>query len=109
MNFMTLASYAPRDGWNAYTYECESGTCDAAVARTVVEVPIALDEFALRKIARPAAQHLPLFFVVILYADNGSDPIAVRTCAPEFDSQSMVPVSTIVAKEQCRTAIGGDQ
>jgi hypothetical protein len=48
MNFMTLASYAPREGWNAYTYECESGTCDAAATRTVVEVPVALDEFAQR-------------------------------------------------------------
>jgi hypothetical protein len=48
MNFMTLASYAPRDGWNAYTYQCEGGSCDAAAARTVVEVPVALDEFAQR-------------------------------------------------------------
>ena len=48
MNFMTLASYEPREGWNAYTYECEGGTCDPAAARTVVEVPVALDEFALR-------------------------------------------------------------
>jgi hypothetical protein len=47
-NFMTLASYAPRDGWNAYTFECDGGTCDAAAARTVVEVPVALDEFAQR-------------------------------------------------------------
>ena len=48
MNFMTLASYAPRDGWNTYTYQCEGGSCDAAAARTVVEVPVALDEFAQR-------------------------------------------------------------
>ena len=48
MNYMTLAAYAPRDGWNAYTYECEGGTCDAAAARTVIEVPTALDEFAIR-------------------------------------------------------------
>jgi hypothetical protein len=48
MNFMTLASYEARDGWNAYTYQCDGGTCDAAAARTVVEVPVALDEFAQR-------------------------------------------------------------
>ncbi len=48
MNFMTLASYEPRDGWNAYTYQCDGGTCDAAAARTVVEVPVSLDEFAVR-------------------------------------------------------------
>jgi hypothetical protein len=47
MNFMTLASYAPREGWNAYSYECEGPTCGAA-ARTVIEVPVALDEFAQR-------------------------------------------------------------
>ncbi len=47
MNFMTLAGYEPREGWNAYTYECDSG-CDAAVARTVIEVPVALDEFAVK-------------------------------------------------------------
>jgi hypothetical protein len=48
MNFMTLAGYAPRDGWNAYTYLCDVGTCDPSTARTVVEVPAALDEFAIR-------------------------------------------------------------
>ena len=48
MNFMTLASYEPREGWNAYTYRCDGGTCDAAAARTVVEVPVAMDEFAIR-------------------------------------------------------------
>ena len=48
MNFMTLASYEARDGWNAYTYQCEGGACDAAAARTVVEVPLSLDEFAQR-------------------------------------------------------------
>ncbi len=48
MNFMTLASYAPREGWNAYTFECDGGTCDPSAARTVVEVPVALDEFAIK-------------------------------------------------------------
>ena len=48
MNYMTLASYEARAGWNAYTYQCDGGTCDAAAARTVVEVPVSLDEFAIR-------------------------------------------------------------
>ena len=48
MNFMTLTGYAPREGWNAYTYECDGGTCDAEASRTVVEVPVSLDEFAQR-------------------------------------------------------------
>ena len=46
MNFMTLAEYAPRDGWNAYTYVCDAGTCSGEASRAVVEVPAALDEFA---------------------------------------------------------------
>ena len=48
MNFMTLTAYAPREGWNAYTYECDTGTCDPEASRTVVEVPVPLDEFAQR-------------------------------------------------------------
>jgi len=48
MNFMTLTGYAPREGWNAYTYECDAGTCDAEASRTVVEVPVPLDEFAVK-------------------------------------------------------------
>jgi hypothetical protein len=48
MNFMTLAAYEARDGWNAYTYECDAGSCDPSLTRTVIEVPIALDEFAQR-------------------------------------------------------------
>lgn len=46
MNFMTLAAYAPREGWNAYTFVCDGGGCDPAASRTVVEVPAASDEFA---------------------------------------------------------------
>jgi len=46
LNFMTLTAYAPREGWNAYTFECDVGSCDPAGSRTVVEVPVALDEFA---------------------------------------------------------------
>ena len=45
MNFMTLSEYDAREGWNAYTFICESG-CDPAVARMVVEVPADLDLFA---------------------------------------------------------------
>lgn len=46
--YQTLAAFARRDEWNVYTYECENGTCDAAVTRTYVEVPRELDEFANR-------------------------------------------------------------
>jgi hypothetical protein len=45
---MTLAEYAPREGWNVYTFQCDAGSCDPATSRTVVEVPIELDEFAQR-------------------------------------------------------------
>ena len=48
LNFMTLTEYVPREGWNVYTFECDAGSCDPATARTVVEVPIELDEFAQR-------------------------------------------------------------
>jgi hypothetical protein len=45
-NFMTLTSYEPRDGWNAYTFECDGGGCDSGASRAVIEVPIERDEFA---------------------------------------------------------------
>ena len=48
LNFMTLSGYTVREGWNSYTFECDGGTCAPAAARTVVEVPVALDEFAQR-------------------------------------------------------------
>jgi len=46
--YQTLVGYAPRGDWNVYTYECENDTCDAAVTRTLVEIPRELDEFARR-------------------------------------------------------------
>jgi hypothetical protein len=46
--YQTLASFARRDDWNVYTYECENDVCDPAVTRTLVEVPAELDEFANR-------------------------------------------------------------
>jgi hypothetical protein len=56
MNFMTLTGYAPREGWNAYTYECDAGTCDSEASRTVVEVPVPLDEFAVKGCPRTAVR-----------------------------------------------------
>lgn len=46
--YQTLAAYGRRDEWNVYTYECENDTCDPAVTRTYIEVPVELDEFANR-------------------------------------------------------------
>ena len=37
--YQTLCSFARRDEWNVYTYECENDVCDPAVTRTLVEVP----------------------------------------------------------------------
>jgi hypothetical protein len=47
-SYQTLCSFARRDDWNVYTYECENDICDPAVTRTLVEVPAELDEFAHR-------------------------------------------------------------
>jgi hypothetical protein len=46
--YQTLSAYSRREGWNVYTYECENGICDPAVTRTLIEVPVDLDEFANR-------------------------------------------------------------
>jgi hypothetical protein len=46
LNYQTLTAYATRDGWNAYTYECDAESCDPERTRTIVEVPVAIDEFA---------------------------------------------------------------
>jgi hypothetical protein len=46
--YQTLCSYARREEWNVYTYECENDICDPEVTRTVLEVPVELDEFAHR-------------------------------------------------------------
>jgi hypothetical protein len=46
LNFMTLTEYAPREGWNTYTFQCDGGSCDPVASRAVVEVPAELDEFA---------------------------------------------------------------
>jgi hypothetical protein len=46
--YQTLMSFR-RDGeWNIYTYECENGVCERSVTRTLLEVPLELDEFARR-------------------------------------------------------------
>lgn len=46
--YQTLCHYQPGEDWNTYTYECENDRCDPAVTRTLVEVPVDLDEFSHR-------------------------------------------------------------
>jgi len=46
--YQTLAAFGQLDDRNVYTYECENEICDAAVTRTLIEVPCELDEFAQR-------------------------------------------------------------
>ena len=46
MNYQTLTTYSKREEWNVYTYECDDTLCAAANARTIVEVPAEIDEFA---------------------------------------------------------------
>jgi hypothetical protein len=46
--YQTLCSFARREEWNVYTYECENDTCPPDETRTLVEVPAELDEFARR-------------------------------------------------------------
>ncbi len=46
--YQTLSGYDRRDEWNVYTYECENDVCAPAVTRTLLEVPVELDQFANR-------------------------------------------------------------
>ncbi len=46
--YQTLSHYQRRDDWNVYTFECENDVCDPAGTRTLLEVPVELDEFAHR-------------------------------------------------------------
>ena len=46
--YQTLCSFARNGEWNVYTYECENQRCDPAVTRTLIEVPVELDDFARR-------------------------------------------------------------
>jgi hypothetical protein len=43
--YQTLSAWEPGDGYNAYTYECVDSPCEASRTRTVLEVPVILDEF----------------------------------------------------------------
>ena len=47
-NYQTLAKFERRGEWNVYTYECDNGRCEPEMTRTLIEVPVALDEFANR-------------------------------------------------------------
>ena len=46
--YQTLSGFERRESANVYTYECENDLCDPAVTRTLLEVPVELDEFANR-------------------------------------------------------------
>jgi hypothetical protein len=46
--YQTLVHFEIEDEWNVYTYECEDTECDREVTRTLLEIPIELDEFANR-------------------------------------------------------------
>jgi hypothetical protein len=46
--YQTLCGYERREDRNVYAYECENDVCDPKVTRTLVEVPVELDEFARR-------------------------------------------------------------
>ena len=46
--YQTLSTYERKGEWNVYSYECENEVCDPEVTRTLVEVPVSLDEFANR-------------------------------------------------------------
>jgi len=45
LGYQTLCGFEPADGFNVYRYECETEGCDPATTRTLVEVPVVLDEF----------------------------------------------------------------
>ena len=46
--YQTLSSYERKGESNVYTYECVNDTCDPEITRTLLEVPVELDEFANR-------------------------------------------------------------
>jgi hypothetical protein len=49
--YQVIVGFKPLDEeWNLYTYECDSEPCvsDPSLTRTLIEVPIDLDEFANR-------------------------------------------------------------
>lgn len=46
--YQTLCRFEAGDEWNVYVYECESQRCEAEITRTLVEVPVELDDFARR-------------------------------------------------------------
>jgi hypothetical protein len=47
--YQTLCGFGRRDEWHVYTYECENEVCEAAMTRTLIEIPVELDEFAQRQ------------------------------------------------------------
>src|SRR6516225_8078299 len=55
-------------------------------------------QFALREIAGAASQHLPLLSAGVFNADHRANAIAVRACAAKLYAQSVISISTIIAK-----------
>jgi len=46
--YQVLSAFAAGEEWNVYTYECDNDVCTAEDTRTLLEVPVDLDEFANR-------------------------------------------------------------
>lgn len=46
--YQTLCTFSRGEESNVYTYECENDVCDPEVTRTLIEVPVFIDEFANR-------------------------------------------------------------
>src|SRR3954454_10421409 len=61
------------------------------------------DQFALRKITRSRAQHLPL---LITQTDNRADSISVGLASDQLDAQTVIGPALVV-KEIRRTRVGG--
>lgn len=50
--YQTLCAFRREGEWHVYTYECENEICDPEITRTLLEVPVELDEFARRESGR---------------------------------------------------------
>ena len=46
--YQTLSGFRRQGECNVYSYECENQSCEPGATRTLVEVPVELDEFARR-------------------------------------------------------------
>jgi hypothetical protein len=48
LTYQTLCRFERQGELHVYIFECENETCDPDLSRTLVEVPIELDDFARR-------------------------------------------------------------